>query len=198
MPTGSTRSWTVSTRLRWPTLPARSMTTMTSCRCARRNSPHDRRPHRCCRRPAIPVRRRRRLPPSRLPAARWDLAEVIGLPVQLRLSARRLDFTAIKEPRWQLVAKELMLALLAPRHPAVATLPRAYRTPLHLSTCHLRLGELTRWLNWLTGRGVTDLSQVSDAHCGAYLDHRRHARDDSGLSSAHLGLFFFFKQKTAY
>src|SRR6266704_2099631 len=62
----------------------------------------------------------------------WDLAEVIGLPVQL-----------------------------------------------HLSTCHLRLGELTRWLNWLTGRGVTDLSQVSDAHCGAYLDHRRHARDDT-------------------
>src|SRR6266545_4598825 len=45
----------------------------------------------------------------------WDLAEVIGLPVQLRLSARRLDFTAIKEPRWQLVAKELMLALLAHR-----------------------------------------------------------------------------------
>ena len=117
----------------------------------------------------------------------WDLAEVIGLPVQLRLSARRLDFTAIKEPRWQLVAKELMLALLAPRHPAVATLPRAYRTPLHLSTCHLRLGELTRWLNWLTGRGVTDLSQVSDAHCGAYLDHRRHARDDTGQPTAHLG-----------
>jgi hypothetical protein len=117
----------------------------------------------------------------------WDLAEVIGLPVQLRLSARRLDFTAIKEPRWQLVAKELMLALLAPRHPAVATLPRAYRTPLHLSTCHLRLGELTRWLNWLTGRGVTDLSQVSDEHCGAYLDHRRHARDDTGQPTAHLG-----------
>src|SRR6266496_3499078 len=198
MPTGSTRSWTVSTRLRWPTLPARSMTTMTSCRCARRNSPHDRRPHRCCRRRRSPfagadVCRQAgfRLPagtsPPRFEDDVWDLAEVIGLPVQLRLSARRLDFTAIKEPRWQLVAKELMLALLAPRHPAVATLPRAYRTPLHLSTCHLRLGELTRWLNWLTGRGVTDLSQVSDAHCGAYLDHRRHARDDTGQPTAHLG-----------
>ena len=40
---------------------------------------------------------------------------------------RRFDFTAITDPRWRLVAKELMLAMLAPRHPAVAPLPRAYR-----------------------------------------------------------------------
>jgi len=109
----------------------------------------------------------------------WDFTDVVGLPVEMPLSVRRLDFTAII-PRWRLVAKELMLALLAPRHPVVAPLPRAYRTPLHLRTCHARLAELTRLLNWLAEHGLTTLDQVSDDHCHAYLAHRRHAADNNG------------------
>ena len=62
----------------------------------------------------------------------WDFTEVIGLPVQMAAVSRRFDFAAIIDPRWRLVAKELILAMLAPRHEAVAPLPRAYRTPLHL------------------------------------------------------------------
>src|SRR6476619_4490458 len=55
----------------------------------------------------------------------WAFTDVVGLPVQLALCSRILDFTAIANRRWRLVAKELVLAMLAPRHPAVAELPRA-------------------------------------------------------------------------
>jgi integrase len=111
----------------------------------------------------------------------WDFTAVIGLPVQMPLANRRFDFGAILDSRWRLVARELLLALLAPRHPAVAPLPRACRTALHLRTAKGRLDELTRWLNWLTRRGVTGLAQVDDDCCAAYLAHRRHVLDEHGV-----------------
>jgi hypothetical protein len=117
----------------------------------------------------------------------WDLTEVIGLPVQMGPRSRRLQFTAIINPRWRVVAKELVLALLAPRHVAVSVLPRALRTPLHLRTCGARLAELTSWLNWLTARGVVSLGEVRDSHCEAYLAHRGHARDPAGSAVGELG-----------
>jgi hypothetical protein len=110
----------------------------------------------------------------------WDFTAVIGLPVQMPLTVRRLDFTTIVDPRWRLVARELMLALLAPRHEAVAPLPRAVRTPLHLRTCHRRLAELTSWLNWLTEYGVAGLGEVDAEHCEAYFAHRRYVRGTDG------------------
>ena len=111
----------------------------------------------------------------------WDFTEVIGLRVQMPLACRRLDFTAIADDRWRLVAKELVFALLAPRHEAVAVLPRALRTPLHLQTCHGRLAELTRWFTWLADHGLTSLAEVDNDCCAAYLDHRRHIRDAEGV-----------------
>ncbi|MGH8919894.1 MAG: site-specific integrase, partial [Actinomycetes bacterium] len=87
----------------------------------------------------------------------------------------------IVDPRWRLVAKELIIAMLAPRHPAVAVLPRAYRTPAHLNTAHGRLAELTRWLNWLTARGVRALEEVDDDCCQAYMADRRKVRDKHGV-----------------
>jgi hypothetical protein len=111
---------------------------------------------------------------------RWDFTEVIGLPVQMRSCNRRFDFTALANLRWRLVAKELMLALLAPRHPAVAPLPRAYRTPLHLNSCILRLHELVRFFDWLGQRAVTTLADVDDQTCEAYLQFRRYRTDDDG------------------
>ena len=74
----------------------------------------------------------------------WDFTEVIGLPNQMAKVSRRFAFTAILNPRWRLVGKEQIVAMLAPRHEAVAHLPRAYRTPLHLVTAFGRLAELTR------------------------------------------------------
>jgi integrase len=110
----------------------------------------------------------------------WDFTDVIGLPVQMPLHQRRFDFTAIAHPRWRLVAKELVLAMLAPRHPAVAPLPRAYRTPLHLRSCSIRLDELTRLFTWLGHRGISSLAELDTADCEAYLAHRRFVLDDNG------------------
>ena len=110
----------------------------------------------------------------------WDLAEVIGLPVQLALQHRRFHFALIGDPRWRLAAKELVMALLAPQHEAVASLSRAYRAPHHVSTCHGRLAELIRFTAWLTAHGVTSLEALTSEDCDAYLAHRRYPRDADG------------------
>jgi integrase len=111
----------------------------------------------------------------------WDFTEVTGLPVQMARFSRRFDFAAIADPRWRLVGKELILAMLAPRHKAVAPLPRAYRTPLHLNTASGRLAELTRFLNWLAGYGVGHLSEVDSDRCERYLARRRYIRDENDV-----------------
>jgi integrase len=111
----------------------------------------------------------------------WDFTEVIGLPVQMGLSLRVLDFTRITDPAWRLVAKELIAALLAPRHPAVATLPRALRTALHLRSCGRRLAELVMLFTWLPTRGVTALERIDTDVCEAYLAHRRYVLDEAGV-----------------
>jgi integrase len=110
----------------------------------------------------------------------WDFTAVAGLPVQMPRSEQVFDFTAIGDPRWRLIAKELVFALLVPGHEAVALLPGAFRTPLTLRTCHHRLEELTRWFAFLTGRGLTSLDQVDEGCCAAYLAHRSHRRDATG------------------
>lgn len=110
----------------------------------------------------------------------WDFTEVIGLAVHIPLANRRFNFAAIGDPRWRLVAKELIMAVLAPRHPAVAELPRAYRTPLHLRSCAGRLGELTRFFRWLDQRHVTALADVDTHTCEAYLAFRRYILDENG------------------
>ena len=111
----------------------------------------------------------------------WDFTEVIGLPTQLARFSRRFNFAAIADDRWRLLAKELILAMLAPRHHAVASLPRAYRTPLHLTTVSGRLAELTRYLNWLTAHSVAHLGEVDAERCEQYLAQRRYLRDDTGV-----------------
>jgi hypothetical protein len=110
----------------------------------------------------------------------WDLTQVVGLPVQLALHHRRFNFALIGDPRWRLVAKELVMALLAPRHEAVASLPRAYRAPHHVSTCHGRLAELIRFMDWLNAHGVTSLADLHSDDCDAYLAHRRYQHDEDG------------------
>jgi integrase len=111
----------------------------------------------------------------------WDFTEVAGLPVQMGGAARRLDFAAITDLRWQLVAKELVFAMLVPRHEAVAPLPRAHRTALHLGTASGRLLELTRFLNWLRQRGVARLADIDTGCCEAYLAHRRYLLDENSV-----------------
>ncbi|WP_433322862.1 hypothetical protein [Dactylosporangium sp. CA-139066] len=110
----------------------------------------------------------------------WDFTDVVRLPVDMPLASRRFNFAAIIDLRWRLVAKELMLAMLVPRHPAVALLPRAYRTPLHLRSCAGRLDEIVRFFGWLQQRGITSLAQVDTHVCESYLAFRRYLTDESG------------------
>ncbi len=110
----------------------------------------------------------------------WDFTDVIGLPVEMALANRRLDFAAITDPRWRLAAKELVLAMLVPQHPAVAPLPRAYRTALHLRSCGGRLEEAVRFFGWLHRRGISSLTQIDTQDCEAYLAFRRYVLDEDG------------------
>ncbi|MFJ9442593.1 hypothetical protein ACIRRH_12055 [Kitasatospora sp. NPDC101235] len=90
----------------------------------------------------------------------WDFTDVVGLPVQLALCTRRFDFTAIADPHWRLAGKELVLAMLAPRHPAVAPLPRAHRTALHLTSCAGRLDEFIRFCRWLSEQELPSFALI--------------------------------------
>jgi len=110
----------------------------------------------------------------------WDFTAVVGLPVQMPRSEQIFNFTAVADPRWRLITKELVFALLIPHHEAVALLPGAYRAPLTLRTCHHRLEELTRWFAFLTDRRLTSLEEVDESCCAAYLAHRSHRRDVTG------------------
>ncbi|RSM51557.1 hypothetical protein DMB66_41535 [Actinoplanes sp. ATCC 53533] len=108
----------------------------------------------------------------------WDFAGVANSAAQLKPNHLRFDFTGIPRPDWQLLARELMIALLCPTHAEVATLPRARRTPLHLSTCHSRLYHLIPWLQWLAEQDITSLRQVTQEHCERYLQHLNDRRPD--------------------
>ncbi len=131
-----------------------------------------------CHEAGLPVRPGGRGP--RFDEGVWDFTSVRGLPRILPESAKRWDFTKIGDPAWRLVAKEYVLALLAPAHPLVSAIPAAYRVPRALATCALRVAEVTRWLNWLSGQQVASLGEVTDRHCARYLEHRRFQRDETG------------------
>ncbi|MFF7941479.1 site-specific integrase [Nocardia gamkensis] len=111
----------------------------------------------------------------------WDLSDVVGLAIHIPPSVRRFDFAAISNPRWRLVAKELIMATLAPRHPAVTEISRAYRIPLHLRSCNGRLRELTQFFRWLEQRHLASLAEVDDHICEAYLAFRRYVLDENGV-----------------
>jgi hypothetical protein len=102
----------------------------------------------------------------------WDFTGLAGLPAYLQLSFRRLDFTAITNPAWRLVAKEHMAALLVPGHERIRHLPGARRYPLAVVTCAQLLDHLACWLNWLTARGITRLAEVTTVHCDEFAAER--------------------------
>lgn len=112
----------------------------------------------------------------------WDFRGLIGNPVQLKPSELLFNFSLIANPAWRMVAKEIVTAMLCPRHPALLELPTVRRSPLHLRTSHQRLFGLTKWFDWLTRERITSLSMVTQMHCDRYLHQRR----DDGISAAML------------
>jgi hypothetical protein len=108
----------------------------------------------------------------------WDLTGLADAPAVMSAHRRVLDFTPITNPRWRRVAREYLLARLVPGHPAVATLPNAFRAPLNPNTLWNELKHLTSWFNHLTTAGVSSLSNVDQRHCDAFLDHARRSTTD--------------------
>jgi len=103
----------------------------------------------------------------------WDLSGLAGAPATMAAARKVLDFSAIANPRWRLVAREYLLARIAPRHPAVATLPGAYRTPLNPTSLRGELSQLVRWFDHLSRAGLITLSDVRQHHCDSYLERVR-------------------------
>jgi hypothetical protein len=99
----------------------------------------------------------------------WDLSGLADAPVVMSAHRRILDFTMITNPRWRWVAREYLMARLAPRHPAVATLPQAFRAPISQHSLWADLHLLADWFNHLTDLGISCLEDVAQRHCQAYL-----------------------------
>lgn len=99
----------------------------------------------------------------------WDLSGLAGAPATMGAHRKILDFTRVANPRWRVVAREYLLARVAPRHPAVATLPGAFRTPLNPTSLWSELSRLARWFDHLDQAGLTSLAEVAQHHCDAYL-----------------------------
>ena len=98
-----------------------------------------------------------------------DLSGLTDAPVIMGAHRKILDFTQILNPRWRLVARQYLIARMAPSHPAVATLPHAIRSPLNPNSLWTALKHLTGWFNHLTDAGVASLAEVTQAHCDTYL-----------------------------
>jgi len=110
----------------------------------------------------------------------WDLTGAAEVSVQVAPNILTWDFTKIEHEGWRLVARELLIAVLAPGHEQVLTVPLARRDPLALATCHSRLSAVTTWFQWMSDQGIRDLEQVTQEHCDRYLQQRQ----GDGLNSS--------------
>ncbi len=113
------------------------------------------------------------LPGSRGPSFAqdvWDLSGLANAPATMAAHAKVLDFTRIANLRWRMVAREYLLARIAPHHPAVATLPGAFRSPLNPTSLWGKLARLTRWFSHLSQAGVAELGDVRQHHCDTYCE----------------------------
>lgn len=107
----------------------------------------------------------------------WNFDGLADAPGSMQPAEKRWDFTTIRHPAWRIVAKELLLAQLAPVHPAVASLPAASRTPRSPRFCRLVLREMVVWFNWLNDQHVGRLAEVTQAHCDRYLAQRSYTQE---------------------
>ncbi|MDO0938944.1 hypothetical protein QQY66_47220 [Streptomyces sp. DG2A-72] len=91
------------------------------------------------------------------------------------------DFTPILNPAWRVVAKEILLALLAPQHEAVVECPHAPRTTRSPRTCYRYLVYLTLWFNYLTSCGIHRLAEATQEMCARHLEEQSWSAPLRGL-----------------
>ncbi|MCZ4102161.1 MULTISPECIES: integrase [Streptomyces] len=105
---------------------------------------------------------------SRFEEDLWDMWGLADKPRSIKQHELTWDFSQIMNPKWRVVAKEILIALLAPQHDSVlecALALRKYRSP---RTCNRFLRKFTAWFNWLTANGVTSLEEVMQEHCDRF------------------------------
>ncbi|MET9770334.1 hypothetical protein [Streptomyces sp. NPDC006415] len=115
------------------------------------------------------------LPGTRSPLFDWNTWDFKCLADTHRMvKAYELvwEFELILNPAWRVVAKEVVLALMAPTHEAVLECPYAERRLRSPRTSYRFLQRLTEWFNWLTSQGVTALGEVTQEMCEVYLEKR--------------------------
>lgn len=110
----------------------------------------------------------------------WDFNVVAGRPNYLHYRALRLEFAAVADPRWRMVAKEYIAALMLPQHERVRLVPGAYRVPRAILTCKIRLKVVARWLGWLADQRIASLEDVTEEMCRRYLAEVSRRVDDEG------------------
>ena len=110
----------------------------------------------------------------------WDLRGLADAPHEMTEREKRWDFSAIDNPRWRPVIKDLLLALLAPHDERVLAVAAAFRTVRSPRTCHLYLRRASAWCNWLTAHDVATLGEVTQDHCDAFLEQHSWSHPDTG------------------
>ncbi|WP_300013762.1 hypothetical protein [Pseudonocardia sp.] len=117
---------------------------------------------------------------------RWDFGGLADAPQEMTEREKLWDFSAIDNPRWRPVIKDLLLGLLAPHDERVLTVPAAFRTVRSPRTCYLYLRRAIAWCNWLTAHDVTTLGEVTQAHCEAFLEQHSWSHPETGQSRRRL------------
>ncbi|WP_062980585.1 hypothetical protein [Nocardia anaemiae] len=100
----------------------------------------------------------------------WDLSRLADAHRTIYTRELVWDFTLISTPFWRIVAKEMLLALMAPHHEQVLVTAHALRTVHSPRTCYRMLRQLTRWFNWLAEQGISSLHAVTQDLCDRYLE----------------------------
>ncbi|MCX4573547.1 hypothetical protein OHB41_10205 [Streptomyces sp. NBC_01571] len=103
---------------------------------------------------------------------RWVLSALLDAHRMVKDHELIWEFTEIRNPRWRTVAKEILMALLAPQHQAVLECAHAIRSLRSPRTCFRFLQQFTDWFNWLTSHGITRLGDVTQHLCERYLEER--------------------------
>ncbi len=103
---------------------------------------------------------------------RWELSGLADAHRMVTDTELVWDFTEIINPSWRVVAKEVLLAMLAPRHEAVLECSLALRSVRSPRTCYRYLRQFTDWFNWLTKEGIVTLEGVTQEMCERYLEER--------------------------
>lgn len=101
---------------------------------------------------------------------RWVFSGLMDAHRMMSEREQIWDFTEIINPLWRVVAKEILLAMLAPQYAAVLECAQALRAVRSPRTLYGFLEKYIEWFNWLTEKGITSLNGVSQELCERYLE----------------------------